>query len=90
MGRIIRVNGSEEELLPQNGTHFSLEELRRAVGGSVEVLHLPTGQIIVMDEDGKATKPENRRATLMGRVCGIAHDDYVCGDVVVCEPGELQ
>jgi hypothetical protein len=89
VANLIKVDGSETEIHPKNGKTFSLEELQGFVGGYIERIKLPNGDSIFLDEEGKLKqKPRNERATLMGRVCGIAHTDFVVGDVVVCNPVE--
>jgi hypothetical protein len=44
MARLIKVDGSDTELLPTSGGKFTLKEMQTAVGGLVEVLHLPNGK----------------------------------------------
>lgn len=87
MSRIIKVNGEAIEVEPANGAWFTLEELQEAVGGYIELLVLPCGDFLYLDEEGKLKgKPLNKRATLLGRSAGIASTDYIVGDVIVVSP----
>lgn len=51
----IHEDGSEtvRDLLPKNGVSFSYQELREVVGGMVEIVPLPSGKSIVVNEEGK-------------------------------------
>lgn len=53
MATIYYTDGATKEVLPANGTDFSLNEVRDIVGGYVEVVHLPDGRIILINEEGK-------------------------------------
>lgn len=91
MAQLISADGSQREVLPANGSIFKLEELQALVAGGewIEILRLP-GVIMVFDEEGKFKDlPENKRATTMARVAGIAHDDYMVGDVLLVQSSEM-
>lgn len=65
--------------------------LQTAVGGHIEVLTLSNGRTMVLNEEGKINNlPWNDKATAMTRDIGLAEDDYIAGNVVICEPGELK
>ena len=90
MATLIQVDGSERQVLPASGQAFTLEELQALVGGYVEPLRLPSGDIVLLDEDGKLKqKPKNGRATTLVRSAGIAAADFIVGDVLVCSKSEL-
>jgi hypothetical protein len=58
----------------------------------VEVLHLEGSMVMLLDEDGKGKgKPRNERATDLAHRAnsGIAADDFIVGDVVVCMASHL-
>lgn len=93
MATLIRTDGTEQIITPANAREgFHLDELYKLLDCStVEVLALPNGRTMVLDEDGKySTKPTNERATTLARTAGIAADDFVVGDVLVCRRGEIQ
>lgn len=90
MATLIKVDGSETEVSPKNGKCFELEELQGFVGGYIEIIRLPSGQIMVLDEEGKFKNYLlNNRATVLGVAAGIAVGDYIVGDVLVCSSAEL-
>src|SRR5262245_18141196 len=84
MATLIRVDGSEKQVSPQNGRNFTTDELQSYVGGWLDLLKLPSGDCLWLDEEGKMKgKPRNGRATTLGHACGIARSDFVVGDVLV-------
>lgn len=89
MATLIRSNGVREEILPKSGV-FECSELQAAVGGYIDMLTLPDGRVVVLNDEGKLDGlPPNEEATQLGRLAGIAEWDYVVGDVVVCSESEL-
>lgn len=79
------------EIKPANGIDFTLAELQKLVGGYIEVLALPDGRILIINEDDKGLnlKP-NTWATRIARMAGIAEGDWVVGPAVLCEGGMLK
>lgn len=89
MATLIAIDGTETEVHPANGS-FTLEEMQGCVGGYVQLITLPDGRCLLMDEDGKAKGlPWNLKATLYGRKAGIAPDDYMVGPVLLCTREEM-
>lgn len=43
VGRLIKPDGTEETIRPEKGGKFSLEELQKAVGGYIELVHFAPG-----------------------------------------------
>ena len=83
-GRILYVDGREEFIEPKNGTDFSLEELHKAVGGWIQIIHLKDGKVMVCHEEGKIMGlMPNEKATDIAFENGIL--DYIVGNVVVCD-----
>ena len=90
---IIRADGTWEEMLPADGQHYTLEELKSVVGGGyIEIVHLPDGRLMVLDEQGKLNKlPFNVEATdlfTLGKVVTVSDD--IAGDVLVCEDWRIR
>jgi hypothetical protein len=48
-----------EEVKPKNGKSFSYEELREFVGGMVEIVPMPDGRSMVVNEEGKLSGLEH-------------------------------
>ncbi len=81
---LIKATGSVQEIEPKNGTDFSLEELHKAVGGWIQVIHLKDGKVMVCHEEGKIMGlMPNENATDIAFENGIL--DYIVGNVVVCD-----
>ena len=81
---IIRVDGTQEEYLPANGRHYTLAELKKAIGGGwIEIVKTRDGRLMVLDEEGKLKGfPVNRVATALYL---YGAQDPIVGDVLVCE-----
>lgn len=90
MATVIRTDGSEYQIEPENGSDFSLEELRSIVNGHIELLSFPNNKYMVINEEGKLLGlPENKRGTLMARQCGIQYNDYVVGNILICKKDQI-
>jgi len=89
MATLLKSDGTKETITPANGKTFTLKEMQTLVGGFIQIIGLPNGANLVMNEDGKIEElPYNLEATLLGEKAGIATEDYIVGDVVLCENGE--
>lgn len=87
---IIRANGTEEVIVPANGTDFSLDEAQKVVGGLIEIVNLGDGMIIVCNEEGLFMDLDvNEKATsicLQSRAIRVG--SAIVGDVLYC-PTEM-
>lgn len=68
MATLYKTDGTQEEVRPANGRHFTVEELQGYVGGDFEIITLDFGSrkkgYLVFDDDGiRKNKPENLQAT---------------------------
>lgn len=85
----IKEDGTINQIVPKNGTDFSLEELQGYVDGKIEIVDLRNGDILVVNEEGKFTKQLNPCSTFIAHLQqAILGRDYIAGDVVVC-PSEM-
>ena len=90
MAQIIKTTGEVIETQPKNGTDFQFDELQAIVGGYIEVVNMRDGRLIVCDEEGKLKgKERNHKAT------DIFHsvfntNDFMVGDVLVCNENEIK
>ena len=90
MAQIIKVTGDTKQVEPQNGTDFTLEELKSIVGGYIQIAYLRDGEIMVIDEDGKLKgKDLNLQASLRYRR-DVNPYDSVVGDVLICKTSQVQ
>ena len=63
---LMPVRGGSKEVMPANGTDFTLREVQKMVGGYVEVVYLRDGRILLADEEGLLKGlPLNRAASRM-------------------------
>lgn len=89
MTHIIKVNGEEVEIQPQNGADFKLRELQDIVGGYIETLPVANDQLMIINEEGKLMRlPINERATEIAYENGVF--DCIVGDVVICTEDEFK
>ena len=89
MATLILPDGTEKEIVPNDGVSFKLEELQGLVEGYIEYIFLPDGRIMVINEEGKIRRlPYNFKASMYGNEAGIAHEDFVVGPAVICSNEE--
>lgn len=73
-----------EVVEPANGTDFSLGELQGFVGGLIDIVELPDGLIMVVNDEYLFNgSPLNPLASAM-----VGEGGHVRGDVLVC-PSEM-
>ena len=72
MALILYPDGTSKEVFPANGDHFEFEELMQIVEGKIEMIPLPDGRIMTMNEEGgpdaetgRAGLPPNEQATAL-------------------------
>lgn len=53
MAQLIKQDGITMDVLPSNGTDFTLEEMQSYVEGYIEPIYLPDGRVMVINEEGK-------------------------------------
>lgn len=84
--KIIKADGTEETIVPANGTDFSLEEAQKVVGGLIEVVNLSDDMILVCNEEGLFMHFDiNEKATdLCHKSEAIMPGSFIVGDVLYC------
>ena len=92
MAQIIKTTGEVIEVSPKNGTDFKLREMQNIVKHGthrhIEIVYLPNNKLMVCNEEGKLIgAPLNHKATDIIRCW---YNDYVCGDVLVCDENEIK
>lgn len=114
MAKIYYANGETKEVQPANGVSFKLKEVQAIVGGLVEVVDLPNGDIMLINEESKLIGLErNEAATKLAELPSALdrwrakltwqeqgwtvidtledeEEDYIAGDVLVCEDREFR
>lgn len=87
MAQIIKTNGEVVEVEPKNGTDFVYAELTKIVGGYIEIVSVPDGRLMVVNEEGKIQGLAfNKAATDLYNV----PTDFIVGDVLVCAPEQIK
>jgi len=80
---ILKVDGTKQEL-----TDTSLKGMQEAVGGYIEVIPTKNGQFMIFNEEGKWDNlPRNEKANEM---VNLFAGDYIVGDVIIAEAGEIE
>ncbi len=92
MAMIIRPNGMTTQIVPQNGKAFSLKELKDSIGGGhFEIIRLPDGDAMVMDEEGAIKGMDaNLPATILLMGFGAQLKQPIYGQVLLCNLKEIQ
>lgn len=82
--RIIKTDGTVQEIQPKNGKGFKFEELHEYVDGFIEIVRCGRGVLLIVDEEGKLKqKPLNTMATgIFQMLCHT--NEVIAGDVVIC------
>lgn len=98
-------DGRVEERTPANGKFFTFEELKEIVhiegiGSMVEILDLPSGNLIIVNEEGKLVdeqflKVNNKATSLWKKEYPISkyphnNDELIVGNALVCDPSFLE
>ena len=75
---LFKTSGDTEAFPPARGNRYSLEELQTAVDGFIELVHLDSQQVLVVNEDGLRLRlPVNDKASdIAGRL--IVGDSLLC------------
>lgn len=91
MAEIIKTDGTCQTVQPANGTDFTLEEMQAIVGGNIELAFLNDTEIMVVNEEGKIDGLDyNHAATLEFRNNHPGSDDYIVGNVLVCNNMQIR
>lgn len=89
---LYRTDDTREKVTPK-GEKFSLDELYELLKCElIEVVRLTPSINMIIDEEGKFTKSEiNGAATFVAHVVeAIQPDDFIVGDVIVCNTEEFE
>lgn len=90
---LIQADSSQQKVRPKKGKTFSLKELQGYVGGLIQIVPLPSGQVLICNDEGKLKGlPINRIATELWKKeypieqYPLNNDELIVGDVVVSPP----
>lgn len=81
VAQVVTPDGEVTQVSPSNGKKFTLEELQGYVGGYIELIRLPNGRDMYVNEEGKLTGLAlNPTATA---VSGLWPHDVIIGPALV-------
>jgi hypothetical protein len=91
MGVRIAVSGKDDKV-ESAGDKFTGDEIRAVLGcETFEVVSLPSGLLMWMDEDGKGRgRPRNAWASALLQEAGGMSGDFVAGTVLLTTPSEVE
>lgn len=83
--------GKIEIAIPKNNKTFTLKELQNFVGRTVQLITLPSGLQLWINDNGKLDNlPYNEIASLLWKTIyygyEVGADDFVVGDCLICPP----
>jgi len=88
MATLIKSNGEEINVIPNNKKDFQLDELQKYVGGFIEVVRTKDNKIMVINEEGKVNDlPINQKASELYQYNEF---DFIAGDVLICQSNEIK
>jgi hypothetical protein len=95
---ILTTDGDIKVTRPKNGTDFTLEELKAAIGGGyIEVVRVGTNMLMVVDDDGKVKNPPLPLNVVASRLyCGEREPDFsnpydtIHGDALLCHGSQIK
>ena len=91
MSKLIKADGTVQDVLPQNGTDYKLDELKKFVGGYIEIVRLNDSEIMVVNEEGAFTKEPNKLATIAALMYHVINpNNIIFGDALVCKSEEVK
>lgn len=91
MATLMRANGTSELVQPKNGTDFQLDELYKLISTDIiQVVPAKDGRLIILDDEGKLKDEWHVNPSATDLADGLAPDDFIVGDVVVCNTEEFQ
>ena len=90
MALLIKSTGEEIQLHPNKGNIFTLRELQTVVDGYIEVVQISKEYCMIINEEGKLISlPKNEKATRLYQNVRYT-DDFIVGDVLICNNEELK
>lgn len=89
MARLIKSNGKEIPVFPENEGIFKLREVQEVIGGDVEILPIEIDSVMIIHKDC-----ELKHLTFNKRATDIAFQNNVfrciTGDVLICASEEIE
>lgn len=84
MAKYLKTEGVVVDVHPKNGNDYALDELQGFVGGLIEIVYLPDGLLMVVNEEGLILGlPFNINASILA-----GHP--IVGNALVCRSDEVK
>jgi hypothetical protein len=97
MATYYKTNGEVKEVSPKNGKWFSYDELKEFVGGLIEIVPLPSGKSVVVNEEGKMIGLEKNEKASEEWLKEYPYEKYpenndgtIAGDALIATDQELE
>jgi hypothetical protein len=85
MTSLYQTDGRVLEIRPSNGSHWTLEELQKLVGGYIEVVRTVDDRLMVINENGKVMNPPLELNIPATRIYVHGRKDVILGPAVVVD-----
>lgn len=90
MGTIIKTDGSEQQVRPENGWRYELEELKKILGGCAATITLHDGRVMVINPYHALKYHINWQATEIASEADVLDGvEFIFGDVLICNEEEV-
>lgn len=90
----LKANGTQKTVSPKNGKTFSLDELKKFVGGYIEIVTVKfdgKDYLMVVNEEGKLNGlPYNEAATELYQTSFWGDCDCILGDALICDTDMIE
>ena len=97
MATLLKVDGTTQQVRPERGSKFTLEELQGYVGGYIEILHLDIMDVrrrslmLIINEEGKLNNlhPNDWTTCLFDVFSKPLVSDYIAGPALLVDSSEV-
>ena len=93
MALLLKTNGEQHDVAPNNGTDFTLEEMQGYVNGLIELIYLSDGRIMIINEEGAIDDVSEPNELAMELYMVIERRSVpmpLFGDILVIEKSQIR
>jgi hypothetical protein len=97
MAKLYKTDGTVEEVKPEGKGPFTLKELQEFVGGTIDIVYLPSGRQMIVNDEGKLIGLSvNEKATEEWKKefpieqYPINNDGLIVGDALIAEDQDMR
>jgi len=89
MAQWIKTDGTEQEVKPKNGVEFTLDEIKKCIGGYLEAVPYKPKLVMYVNEEGiRLELPYNARATQLIKEARPGYPFPIYGNVLIASTVE--